>query len=100
MTPPVHLLHPAPEMSLLRYDWTLTLQDGYKHTFLLEEEKSFNKCPYPLTCLSLFQSVLRLSHSQPSSPPAGPYHPTLTPIQTPAAFSLDQTIFNLPGDDR
>ncbi|XP_045920025.1 TSC22 domain family protein 4 [Micropterus dolomieu] len=46
------------------------------------------------------RSVLRLSHSQPSSPPAGPYHPTLTPIQTPAAFSLDQTIFNLPGDAR
>ncbi|KAF3698448.1 TSC22 domain family protein 3 [Channa argus] len=45
------------------------------------------------------RSVLRLSHSQPSSPPAGPYHPTLTPIQTPAAFSLDQTMFNLPGDD-
>uniref|UniRef100_UPI0037E8192F TSC22 domain family protein 4-like n=1 Tax=Semicossyphus pulcher TaxID=241346 RepID=UPI0037E8192F len=44
------------------------------------------------------RSVLRLSHSQPSSPPAGSYHPTLTPIQTPAAFSLDQTMFNLPGD--
>ncbi|XP_051251804.1 TSC22 domain family protein 1 [Dicentrarchus labrax] len=44
------------------------------------------------------RSVLRLSHSQPSSPPAGPYHPILTPIQTPAAFSLDQTIFNLPGE--
>ncbi|KAM7366665.1 hypothetical protein PAMP_016081 [Pampus punctatissimus] len=39
------------------------------------------------------RSVLRLSHSQPSSPPAG-----LTPIQTPGAFSLDQTIFHLPGD--
>uniref|UniRef100_A0AAQ5XJ49 TSC22 domain family member 4 n=1 Tax=Amphiprion ocellaris TaxID=80972 RepID=A0AAQ5XJ49_AMPOC len=46
------------------------------------------------------RSVLRLSHSQPSSPPAGPYHPTLTPIQTPSAFSLDQTIFSLPGDAR
>ncbi|KAM9836782.1 TSC22 domain family protein 4 isoform 2-T3 [Aulostomus maculatus] len=44
------------------------------------------------------RAVLRLSRSQPSSPPAGPYHPTLTPIQTPAAFSLDQTIFSLPGD--
>ncbi|XP_044040153.1 TSC22 domain family protein 4 [Siniperca chuatsi] len=44
------------------------------------------------------RSVLRLSHSQPSSPPAGLYHPTLTPIQTPGAFSLDQNIFNLPGD--
>ncbi|CAJ1048350.1 TSC22 domain family protein 4-like [Xyrichtys novacula] len=44
------------------------------------------------------RSVLRLSHSQPSSPPAGPYHPTLTPIQTPGVFSLDQTMFNLPGD--
>ncbi|XP_041821346.1 TSC22 domain family protein 4 [Chelmon rostratus] len=44
------------------------------------------------------QSVLRLSHSQPSSPPAESYHPTLTSIQTPAAFSLDQTIFNLTGD--
>ncbi|XP_008302172.1 TSC22 domain family protein 4 [Stegastes partitus] len=44
------------------------------------------------------RSVLRLSHSQPPSPPAGPYHPSLTPIQTPAAFSLDQTIFSLPGD--
>ncbi|XP_068444317.1 TSC22 domain family protein 4-like isoform X2 [Clinocottus analis] len=38
-------------------------------------------------------SVFRLSHSPPSSAPGGPYHPTLTP-----AFSLDQTIFNLPGD--
>lgn len=45
------------------------------------------------------RSVLRLSHSQPSSPPAASYHPNLTPIQTPAAFSLDPTIFNLPGDD-
>ncbi|XP_070786091.1 TSC22 domain family protein 4-like [Enoplosus armatus] len=44
------------------------------------------------------RTVLRLSHSQPSSPPAGPCYPTLTPIQTPAAFTLDQTIFNLPGD--
>ncbi|XP_071321236.1 TSC22 domain family protein 4-like [Trachinotus anak] len=45
------------------------------------------------------RSVLRQSHSQPSSPPAGCYHPTLTPIHTPTLFSLDQTIFNLPGDD-
>ncbi|XP_022621417.1 TSC22 domain family protein 4-like [Seriola dumerili] len=45
------------------------------------------------------RSVLRQCHSQPNSPPTGSYHPTLTPIQTPAAFSLDQTIFNLPGDD-
>ncbi|XP_070710903.1 TSC22 domain family protein 4-like [Pempheris klunzingeri] len=44
------------------------------------------------------RSVLRLSHSQPSSPPAGPYHPTLTPTQTAAALSLDRTMFNLPGD--
>ncbi|XP_034535035.1 TSC22 domain family protein 4-like [Notolabrus celidotus] len=44
------------------------------------------------------RSVLRLSHSQPSSPPAGVYRPTLTPILTPAVFSLDQTMFNLPGD--
>ncbi|XP_078138390.1 TSC22 domain family protein 4 [Centroberyx gerrardi] len=35
------------------------------------------------------RSVLRLSRSQPSSPPH---------IQTPAAFSLDQTMFSLPGD--
>lgn len=40
------------------------------------------------------RSVLRLSHSQPPSPPPGSYYP----IQTPGAFSLDQTIFNLPGD--
>ncbi|XP_069033436.1 TSC22 domain family protein 4-like isoform X1 [Embiotoca jacksoni] len=44
------------------------------------------------------RSVLRLSHSQPNSPPTGPYHPSLTPLQTSASFSLDQTIFNLPGD--
>nr|XP_046237309.1 TSC22 domain family protein 4 isoform X1 [Scatophagus argus]XP_046237310.1 TSC22 domain family protein 4 isoform X1 [Scatophagus argus] len=56
-----------------------------------------------LTCfhthspVSLCQSVLRLSHSQPSSPPAGSHHPTLSPVQTPAGFSLDQTIFSLPG---
>ncbi|XP_039996162.1 TSC22 domain family protein 4 [Xiphias gladius] len=45
------------------------------------------------------RSVLRLSHSQPSPPPAGSYRPNLTPIKTPAAFTLDQTIFNLPEDD-
>ncbi|XP_054608507.1 sperm acrosome developmental regulator-like isoform X7 [Dunckerocampus dactyliophorus] len=42
------------------------------------------------------QSVLRLSRSQPSSPPAGAVH--LTPIQAPAAFGLDQSIFSLPAD--
>ncbi|XP_029282912.1 TSC22 domain family protein 4 isoform X1 [Cottoperca gobio] len=56
--------------------------------------------PLRLDVDSAGRSVLRLSHSQPSSPPAGSYHPTLTPIQTPAAFSLDQTIFNLSGDSR
>ncbi|XP_049426819.1 TSC22 domain family protein 4 isoform X1 [Epinephelus fuscoguttatus] len=55
--------------------------------------------PLRLDVDSAGRSVLRLSHSQPSSPPAGPYHPTLTPIQTPAAFSLDETIFSLSGDD-
>ncbi|TKS93358.1 TSC22 domain family protein 4 TSC22-related-inducible leucine zipper protein 2 [Collichthys lucidus] len=72
LTPPLHLLRPAHETSLL-------------------------------LCLDVDaagRSVLRLSHSQPSSPPAGLYHPTLTPVQTPAAFSLDQTIFNLPGEPR
>ncbi|XP_059211378.1 TSC22 domain family protein 4 [Centropristis striata] len=44
------------------------------------------------------RSVLRLSHSQSGSPPGRPYHPSLTPVQTPAAFSLDQTMFELPGD--
>lgn len=44
------------------------------------------------------RSVLRLSHSQPSSPPTGLYHPTLIPDQTSTAFSLDQAIFHLPGD--
>ncbi|XP_029943293.1 TSC22 domain family protein 4-like [Salarias fasciatus] len=43
------------------------------------------------------RSILRLSRSQASSPSAGPHHPTGTPIQIPAAFSLDQTIFSLPG---
>ncbi|XP_061922891.1 TSC22 domain family protein 4-like isoform X1 [Entelurus aequoreus] len=42
------------------------------------------------------QSVLRLSRSQPSSPPAGTFH--LTPIQAPAAFDLDQSIFSLSTD--
>ncbi|XP_054608502.1 sperm acrosome developmental regulator-like isoform X2 [Dunckerocampus dactyliophorus] len=42
------------------------------------------------------ESVLRLSRSQPSSPPAGAVH--LTPIQAPAAFGLDQSIFSLPAD--
>lgn len=54
--------------------------------------------PLRLDVDSAGRSVLRLSHSQPNSPPAGPYQPTLTPIQTPATFSLDQTIFSLPGD--
>lgn len=48
------------------------------------------------TCLSLCQSVLRLSHSQPSSPPAGWTHPT----QMPTVFSLDNTIFHLQGNSR
>ncbi|CAN9509413.1 unnamed protein product [Ophioblennius macclurei] len=59
------------------------------------------QAPPPL-CLDVDaagRSVLRLSHSQPSSPPAGLYRPTLTPIQTPGAFSLDQTSFTLPGDN-
>ncbi|XP_032364196.1 TSC22 domain family protein 4 isoform X2 [Etheostoma spectabile] len=55
--------------------------------------------PLRLDVDSAGRSVLRLSHSQPCSPPAGPYHPGLTPDLPPAAFSLDQTIFNLPGDD-
>ncbi|KAM6894331.1 TSC22 domain family protein 4 isoform 1-T1 [Lycodopsis pacificus] len=54
--------------------------------------------PLRLDVDSAGRSVFRLSHSQPSSPPAGSYHPTLTRLRTPATFSLDQTIFNLPGD--
>uniref|UniRef100_A0A8C3A589 TSC22 domain family protein 1 n=2 Tax=Cyclopterus lumpus TaxID=8103 RepID=A0A8C3A589_CYCLU len=54
--------------------------------------------PLRLDVDSAGRSVFRLSYSQPSSPPAGSYHPTLTPVRTPAAFSLDQTIFKLPGD--
>lgn len=41
------------------------------------------------------RSVLRLSHSQPSSPPAGWHH---HPMQSPAAFSLDNTIFHLQAN--
>ncbi|XP_035463857.1 TSC22 domain family protein 4 [Scophthalmus maximus] len=36
---------------------------------------------------------------RPCSPPAGSHHPSLTPTLTPAAFSLDQTIFNLQASD-
>ncbi|XP_029985813.1 TSC22 domain family protein 4-like isoform X2 [Sphaeramia orbicularis] len=46
------------------------------------------------------RSVLRLSHSQPPSPSVRSFHPTLTPVQTPGAFSLDQTMFSLTGDTR
>lgn len=53
-----------------------------------------------LTCLSLCQSVLRVSHSQPSSPPAGPDTPPRASCQTPAVFTLDQTIFDLPENTR
>ncbi|XP_029695900.1 TSC22 domain family protein 4 isoform X2 [Takifugu rubripes] len=42
------------------------------------------------------QHILRLSHSQPSSPPAGSNH--LAPVRTPATFSLDQTFFSLTQD--
>ncbi|XP_047443659.1 TSC22 domain family protein 4-like [Mugil cephalus] len=45
------------------------------------------------------RSVLRLSHSQPSSPPAGLYHPTLTPIHTPADVGLDRSTMDLLGDN-
>ncbi|XP_017292945.1 TSC22 domain family protein 4 [Kryptolebias marmoratus] len=45
------------------------------------------------------RSVLRMSQSLPSSPLSEPYHPTLTPTQTLSAFSLDQTIFGLQGDN-
>ncbi|XP_061566354.1 TSC22 domain family protein 2 [Cololabis saira] len=44
------------------------------------------------------RSVLRVSHSLPSSPPSGVFHPTLSPIQTPSAFRLDQTMFDLQRD--
>ncbi|XP_056299140.1 sperm acrosome developmental regulator [Pseudoliparis swirei] len=54
--------------------------------------------PLRLDVDSAGRSVFRLSHFQPSPPPAGSYHPTRTPVRTPAAFSLDQTIFKLPGD--
>ncbi|XP_077962012.1 TSC22 domain family protein 4 isoform X6 [Gasterosteus aculeatus] len=54
--------------------------------------------PLRLDVDSAGRSVFRLSHSQPSSPPAGAYHPPLTPARTPAVFSLDQAIFSLPGD--
>nr|XP_057923635.1 TSC22 domain family protein 4-like [Doryrhamphus excisus] len=41
------------------------------------------------------ESVLRLSRSQPSSPPPESVH--LTPVQAPAAFGLDQSLFSLPA---
>ncbi|KAM3857436.1 TSC22 domain family protein 4 [Diretmus argenteus] len=49
------------------------------------------------------RSVLRVSHSQPSSPGLpraadGFFQPSLTSIQTPSAFSLDRTMFKLPED--
>ncbi|XP_034083207.1 TSC22 domain family protein 4 isoform X2 [Gymnodraco acuticeps] len=52
--------------------------------------------PLRLDVDSAGRSVLRLSHSQPSSPPVGSYHPT----QTPSVFCLDRTMFDLPGDAR
>lgn len=56
------------------------------------------------------RSLLRVSHSQPSSPGGphsrdGMFQPSLTPIQTPSAFSLAQSMFSpggafhLAGDD-
>lgn len=44
------------------------------------------------------RSVLRLSHSQPSSPPARQNGPLPTPAHSAAAFGLDQNIFSLPAD--
>ncbi|KAK5893007.1 hypothetical protein CgunFtcFv8_005919 [Champsocephalus gunnari] len=52
--------------------------------------------PLRLDVDSAGRSVLRLSHSEPSSPPVGSYHPT----QTPSVFCLDRTMFDLPGDAR
>uniref|UniRef100_A0A1A7WVW2 TSC22 domain family, member 2 n=1 Tax=Iconisemion striatum TaxID=60296 RepID=A0A1A7WVW2_9TELE len=55
--------------------------------------------PRPLRQLNVDatrRSVFRTSQSLPSSPPS--YRPSLASIQTPAAFSLDRTIFSLPGD--
>ncbi|KAI4790185.1 hypothetical protein KUCAC02_034786 [Chaenocephalus aceratus] len=52
--------------------------------------------PLRLDVDSAGRSVLRLSHSEPSSTPVGSYHPT----QTPSVFCLDRTMFDLPGDAR
>ncbi|KAM8898985.1 TSC22 domain family protein 4 isoform 2-T2 [Spinachia spinachia] len=54
--------------------------------------------PLRLDVDSAGRSVFRQSHSQPSSPPTGAYHPPMTPVRTPAIFSLDQAIFSIPGD--
>ncbi|KAM6949070.1 TSC22 domain family protein 4 [Aplochiton taeniatus] len=58
--------------------------------------------PLKLDVDSTGRSLLRVSHSQPSSPPGGGdgfFQPSLTPIQTPSAFNLDRSMFDLPGDD-
>ncbi|KAM4611388.1 TSC22 domain family protein 4 isoform 2-T3 [Polymixia lowei] len=45
------------------------------------------------------RSILRVSHSQPSSP-GGPHSGDGTFQPTPSAFNLDSSMFHLPGDDR
>ncbi|KAM9414367.1 TSC22 domain family protein 4 isoform 1-T3 [Pholidichthys leucotaenia] len=56
-----------------------------------------NVPPLQLDVDAAGRSILRLSHSQSPSSPAGPYHRPVSPGQTPASFSLNQTIFTLPG---
>ncbi|KAM4536636.1 TSC22 domain family protein 4 [Odontesthes bonariensis] len=57
-----------------------------------------NLPPLQLDVDATGRSILRLAQSVPCSPVSGLNHPTLTPIQTPSAFSLDQAMFILPED--
>ncbi|XP_034021597.1 TSC22 domain family protein 4 [Thalassophryne amazonica] len=89
---PVHLKPIS--IQLLDHKKSIRVQDSGS-TPLLHSPHPCKTAPPPLRLDdgAAERTGLRLSPSQPSSPPAGSF------CHTPAAFSLDQTIFNLPGHD-
>ncbi|XP_063324373.1 TSC22 domain family protein 4-like isoform X1 [Pelmatolapia mariae] len=104
-----HVLHSGPPSPTHQTPTNVRLLDHKESRLVVEQglgstppppspRPRFAPTPLRLDVDASGRSVLRLSHSQPGSPPAGLYQPPLTPAQTPSGFSLDRTMFDLPGD--
>ncbi|XP_026019316.1 TSC22 domain family protein 4 [Astatotilapia calliptera] len=104
-----HVLHSGPPSPTHQTPANVRLLDHKESRLVVEQglgstppppspRPRFAPTPLRLDVDASGRSVLRLSHSQPGSPPAGLYQPPLTPAQTPSGFSLDRTMFDLPGD--